>query len=312
MSNNKTQEKGKNMIQQPTVFTNEKKCFELLFENNNYPKIIKPSLSLLGNLLTDSLKFEGLTFTEKKLMRSLYTMNSRICVEIEKELSNDLMNTHIDSVTFDDLKTLPFNCFIIDLKYFDGIEKVLIYKTDSSIYFHFDGVHPYGFSIQLVLEKNNRIIPQYTYSSLFHHREVEKISTKTHNMVEVCFQYILSVLMYLCCFQEDRTKVIKEMSYDNYLSKVSPKNKTKDKFIKKIESKNNTVKLKFSKEQVIYKNSHDTDTKRKVSTMFLVKGHWRDQRVGLRHLHQTKKIWIPPHIRGVNNESYKEKIYMVS
>jgi hypothetical protein len=310
MTNNSLQ--GNNMIKQPSVFTNEKKCFDLLFENNNYPRMIKPSLSLLGNLLTNPLKFEGLTFTEKQLMKSLYTLSGRICVEIDKELSNNLMNTSLDSIHFDDLNTLPFNCFIINLKQLNGIEKVLIYKTDSRIYFHFDNVHPYGFSIQLVLEKNNRIIPQYTYSSLFHHREVEKISTETHKMIEVCFEYILSVLMYLCCFQKDETKVIKEMSYDNYLSKVSHKNQKKDKFIKKIESKNNIVKLQFVKNKIIYNNSHHTDTKRKVSTMFLVKGHWRDQRIGTRNLHQIKKIWIPPHFRGINNEIYKEKLYMVS
>ena len=277
-----------------------------LFEYNDYTKYSKFSKTF--NKLDTCKMFVD---SEKLFSRILFDLSGKICIKVEEDLSIDLLNTTIDSISIEDFKNLPFNFFQIDTKNIESVDRVYVSKNSAKVHFHFEGVGANKLSVQFVLS-NDGIFPKYTYSSLFYHREIQPISSEIKIICENCLRYIISVIFYLINFQENQNKVVKNVEYENYLKKLSPKHLSKPKIQKKLKNKSDTVILKFDVKPTYIYNFEQNITNKKISTKFLVKGHWRNQRIGKRELSQTTKIWIKPHFKGLNNETYKNKIYKIS
>ena len=119
-----------------------------------------------------------------------------------------------------------------------NIDKVYVSKNSSKVHFHLEGVGANKLSVQFVLSDNG-IFPKYTYSSLFYHREIQPISSEIKIICENCLRYIISVIFYLINFQENQNKVVKNVEYENYLKKLSPKHLSKPKIQKKLKNKSN-------------------------------------------------------------------------
>lgn len=276
-----------------------------LFENNNYSRYEK-----FLNIFDKDTNCGLLADCENLYSEILFNLSGKIYIKVEKDLSLDLLNTEISSILLEDFKYLPFNYFQIDTENIEKVNKVYISKQNGKIYFHFEGVGVNNLSIQFVLS-NKGIFAHYTYSSLYYHKEIQPIDRELQSICENCLKYTVSVIFYLINFQNNKEKVIKDINHENFLKKLSAKQLSKPKIQKKLKYKSDTVILKFDKNSTSYQSKINIGNKR-VSTKFLVKGHWRNQRIGKREEYNTTKIWIKPHFKGANNQDYKNKVYKVS
>lgn len=292
------------------LIENELKNFDSvhteLLEVNNYSRF-NNFLSIFDKRNT----CEMLTDYEVLLGDILFDITGKVTVQIEEDLSTNLSNTDIGSLSVKDFNNMPFNFFKISTSMIDNVEKIFVSKKDGKVYFHFQGVGKNKLTVQFILS-NKGLFAQYTYSSLYYHREILPINSEFKSISQNILNYTISVVFYLINYQKDNNKVIKNESYENYLKKLTPKHLSKPKVQKKLKNKSNTVVLKFEKKVSNESVSHKNSNKSQISTKFLVRGHWRNQRIGKRDNYETIKIWIKPFFKCVNNNDFKNKIYKIS
>jgi len=317
MENNNKLKSLNSIINDSTLTFKKEKIFTSLFEQNNYKPMVDMYQKSIGKNVPNNIITEDITNVEKMIYKSLSKISGNIHIEVDSELSRKIISDDSKNIDADSITHIPFHCFTIDVKNFKMIEEVFVYKKDDNLYIHFQRVGKEQVSFQITI-KNSLVLPQYTYSSLYYHRESFPISTTTQRLVENCLQYILKLLKYMTDFQKDRTVMVKDMKYDNYYNKLSDKQKNKTIFRNKLSEKKNTITLNFSKQKIVYVNSKSTGRKyKKVEEPFCVSGHYRNQPIGRREEKKYKQIWIPsfnkclPSNDSVNN-TFVSKVYNVS
>lgn len=283
-----------------------------LFGSNDYKYVFevigsKYDLAMRQDILLDTLKYiEGFTAS------ALNNVCGRINIEVDSELSQSFMKNKIGQISMSDFENMPFECFSMKLNHFENAESALVYKSDNKLYCHFQNIGEENVSIQIVVD-NDRYMAQYTFSSMYYHREIAPISKATQELTESVFSYVITALLYMIQFNKNKEVVIKDMAYSNYKNSVK-KHLSKPNVQKKLDKKRNLISLKFGSNTNRYINSNAVRKNKKCTTPFLVSGFYRNQRIGPRDNYTVKKIWVKPFFKCVqeNNTDYIDKVYKVS
>ena len=304
----------RNMINTiPTNFK-ENDLFYNLFNFNNYTTIIDTANRLSGFKVSNKDNLIDLKKLEKMAIEDYSILTGKITIDIKENLLNNLKNTDTSNIQLSDIKNLPFESFKIDAKFFENISDIFVVYKDNKLYVDFSNIGKEKVSIQMVWDKdkdNNKIIiPQYTMSSLFYHKEISHISNETQLVAENAFENIVSILLYLINSNKDKDTIIKTMNYDDYKLKQSDK-LSKHKVKNKLNKKNNVITLQYGK-SVKYINSVSNSIKWKNNKRFLVRGHFRKQPIGKRDGGEYRIIWIQPFFKGSKNDTTFNKVYKVA
>jgi len=295
---------------------NENNMFKDLFEKNDYTQI-QEMLNIAFKITDKNLILKELRKIENETATALNNFNGKIHIKIDKELSKSLMNDMANRVSINNFNYLPFKCFQIDLSHFQGVENALIYKKNEVLYCSFHGVGKEKISLQIVLS-NDGLYPKYTYSSLFYIQEISPLLTEVKELERECFSYVVSLLKYMIDNNNDEDIVVRNMEFDKLNNKLSNKQKSKPKNVKKLASKSNTITLKFNANRVKYINSVPRRRKnKKITKEIVVKGYWKNVAIGKRGEGKTYKKWINSHKKCVqdkplNKMDYYQRIYQVS
>jgi len=302
-----------NIKNKPKTMTDKEymaNVIEILFGGNDYRQILV-GISPLKNLLKDMKTLEKLQFVELDSSSSLVDYYGKINLKLSQEMSDSFLNTDTKNISFCEFEQLPFDCFRIDMSYFSGVDGVVVYKEIDKIYLQLQNVNNKGLNINFKIIGND-IILEETHSSTYHNRELSKITKETYDIAHKCKDYVLSILFYLVSFQNDSESVVQDMSYDYFISKIPLKKQSKPKYQKILNSKVNSVTLQLNSKPSSTNNTSYSQSTKEIQTTFLVRGHWRKQRVGTRDSYTTKRIWIRPFFKGVDSDNLRNKIYKVS
>ena len=111
----------------------------------------------------------------------------------------------------------------------------------------------------------------------------------------------------------DKETIIKTMNYDNYKSKQTTKQLSKQKVQDKLDRKNNVITLQYGK-SIKYLNSKSTSVHWKNTKVFLVGGYFKQQPYGKRSEGKTYRKWIKPFWKGKKNSLTNciDKVYKVA
>ena len=298
---------AKNKVNTMTKEEMIKEGLIFLFEKNNYTIPLKS----LPFIIDKTEKLNRLSLIETLAIDEIVELTGKINIKLSQEISNSFLNTDCKNISYIEFKHLPFDCFRINMDYFRGVDSVVVYKETEKIYLQLKNINNTNVNINFIIDENN-IILQETYSSLYQNKEISEIIEETYDVIDKCKDYILSILFYLVSFQNDNESIVKDMSYTNYISKHSPKKLEKPKFKKILMSKVNTVTLQLKSKPVSTNNTSYPKSTKEIQTTFLVRGHWRKQRVGTRDSYTTKRIWIRPFFKGVDTANMRNKIYKVA
>lgn len=303
------------LLQDDSIKFDSDRLYYDLFQNNNYHPSVEAIQAKLPFVQKDFIA-ENILDTEKFISTSLNNLNGRNNIVIDDKLSKILYTSNLQDISIKDFQYLPFNSFNIILNDFDDVENVLVYKKDNNICFHFHQVGKEKVSLQMLINEDG-IEPQHSYSSLYYHREISPISNETQLIGSACFKYVVSLILYMIEYKNNQDIVVKDMRFDNLNNRLSTKQKSKKKYVQKLQSKSNTINLKFAANSIKYINSISRRRKnKKITKEISVRGFFKNQPIGKRGSGKTKRIWVEPFKKCVqkeiNNRNHTNKVYMVS
>lgn len=301
------------LVCEDNSLNNENSLFNDLFHMPDYASIQQTINDTFYSFIPKDMEKKLLLTYEKQIAYMLNSFCGKINIDIDKDLSESFLQNNVKAFHLDDFEHMPFKSCIIDCSDIDGANDVLVYKKDNEIYMHLQKIGIGEVSVQLAI-LDNEVIFIPTASSSFYNSNAEELLGDLNMLIRQVFSYVVSVLLYIIHFNNDSDMVLKNMNYDNYISKYTKKQLAKPKIQNKLQNKKNIIRLDYPANNITYINSKSRGKNKKCITPFLVQGFFRNQRIGPRDNYTINKIWIKPFFKCVydNNSDFVEKVYNIA